>query len=144
MRTKLIYFIGYVLDEMSLALVWLLLMVPCFIIFAPIIFSLYKPEILYGIIFSVLVSMICSLLCTMKIRTSRKDRIFWDTAHDFQGDLNEAKTKQDIKSLKSKFDELKKLSLGGPHTYQLLQFDLIMYYKFELLPDSDTNSTKNQ
>ena len=137
MRTKLIYFIDYVHNKMSLLFVsiiyFLLSFLSCTLL--NILFSGYFFGELYLIV-CVALSFIVSAYAALAVYLGRKSDIFWNAVHDFQGDLNEAKTKQDIISLKGKYDQLKELSTTSTHAISKLnEFKAVMQTKLELLPD---------
>lgn len=137
MKTRIYDFIQYVIDEMSFTKVYILFTLLASIITAPLIILLFEPGPIRGSIGVFIFSSLASLNFLRVVHTSRKDTIFWNAVHDFQGDLNEAKTKQDVISLRSKLYELRKISLGGKHTIKLNELLKVMMVKFELLPHSD-------
>lgn len=141
MRTKLIYFIDYVHNKMSLLFVSIIYFLLSFL-------STFLGQGMLNILFSgyffaeldlivcVALSFIVSAYAALAVYLGRKSDIFWNAVHDFQGDLNEAKTKQDIISLKGKYDQLKELSTTSTHAISKLnEFKAVMQTKLELLPD---------
>jgi len=145
MKTRIYNFIKYVFDEMPYYKVFILFTLLIQPISIPLIMFLFEVGIIKGLISSILISMLSSSYVSLIILEMRRVTIFWNAVHDFQGDLNEVKTKQDVLSLNSKFNQLKKLSTGlKTHSDKLNELQTVMTVKFELLPDSDTNSVTNQ
>jgi len=141
MRTKLIYFIDYMLNKMPIVLVSILSLITCFITAALLltllnIFSSGHFFDEFDLIICVTGSILFSSNVTLAVYQGRKSNIFWNAVHDFQGALNEAKTKKDIISLESKYEQLKKLSTTSEREISKLnEFKAVMQTKLELLPD---------
>lgn len=145
MKTRIYNFIKYVFDEMPYYKVFILFTLLIQPISIPLIMFLFEVGIIKGLISSILISMLSSSYVLLIILEMRRVTIFWNAVHNFQGDLNEAKTKQDVLSLKSKYNKLRELSTGlKTHNGKLDELRAVMTVKFELLPDSDTNSVINQ
>ena len=145
MKTRIYNFIKYVFDEMPYYKVFILFTLLIQPISIPLIMFLFEVGIIKALIFSIGLSMLFSTYVLLIIYEMRRVTTFWNAVNDFQCDLNEVKTKQDVLSLNSKFNQLKKLSTGlKTHNGKLDELRAVMTVKFELLPDSDTNSVTNQ
>ena len=145
MKTRIYNFIEYVIDEMPYYKVFILFTVLIQPITIPSIMFLFGEGIIKDLIFSIFLSMLFSTYFLLIIYEMRRVTIFWNAVHNFQADLNEVKTKQDVLSLKSKYNKLRELSTGlKTHSGKLDELRAVMTVKFELLPDSNTNSVTNQ
>ena len=130
--------------EMSLIKVFILSTIMSYIITIIFVGSIKENITIRILIGCIFLAMLFASFIIYAVLMSRKSIIFWDAVYYFQGDLKKVKTKQDVELLNSKFDKLKKLSFSGPHSMKLVELRSIMMTKFELLPDSDTNSVTNQ
>ena len=145
MKTRIYNFIKYVFDEMPYYKVFILFTLLIQPISIPLIMFLFEVGIIKALIFSIGLSMLFSTYVLLIIYEMRRVTTFWNAVNDFQCDLNEVKTKQDVLSLKSKYNKLRELSTGlKTHNGKLDELRAVMTVKFELLPDSDTNSVTNQ
>lgn len=130
--------------EMSFIKVFILSTIMSYIITIIFVVSIKENITINILIGCIFLAMLFASFIIYAVLMMRKSIIFWDAVYHFQVDLKKVKTKQDVELLNSKFDKLKKLSLGGPHSMKLVELRLIMMTKFEFIPDSDTNSVTNQ
>lgn len=145
MKTRIYNFMQYVFDEMPYYKVFVLFTVLLQLISIPLIMFLFEVGIIKGLISSNLLSMLVSSYVLSIIYGLRKHRIFCNAVDDFQCDLMDVKTKQDVLSLFSKYNQLRKLSSGDEvHRSKLNELQAVIMVKFELLPDSDTICVTNQ
>jgi hypothetical protein len=74
------------------------------------------------------------LLMVLMIQTNGKSSIFWELARQLEAEIEETETKEQILSLyENKFNELRKRSLGGPHSTEIVRLDTIMQTRIKFL-----------
>jgi hypothetical protein len=66
----------------------------------------------------------------------RKSSVFWEFAHEVEDKVEKANTKVELESIfENEFQELKKMSMGIPHSQELNKLYHIMKTKHKYLPE---------
>jgi len=102
-----------------------------------VVFSFFPPMTrTIMLVVSSVMSAMFSLLIVLLVFLSRKSHEFWEEAERVQTLIDEAKTKDEIRSIyNNQFQDLRKKQMGQPHYIQLTQMIAIMETKIQFLPE---------
>ena len=75
-------------------------------------------------------------MMTAMVSMMRKSSNFWDFAHEVEAKVEAANTKVELESIfDNEFQELRKMSMGRPHSQELTKLYHIMKTKHKYLPE---------
>lgn len=102
-----------------------------------VVFSFFPPMTSKNIlVISSVMSAMFSLLIVLLVFLNRKSDEFWEEAKIVQTLIDEAKTKDEIRSIyNNQFKDLRKKQMGQPHHIILTRMIAIMETKIQFLPE---------
>ncbi len=125
------------LEEAPLWQIFIAIFFSFSVLFFPIIFilnhlTMVGVDLILNIKLSVSIGLLVGVVGTLLTSIARKSIVFWDYAKKLECMVNDAECKEVLDKLYNKdFQELRKLSFGGPHYEELRKIHTIMKTKYK-------------